>query len=169
VRFTRPEGLHLTLAFLGETAEERLSALRNVLDAATSESRPISLEVDGLGVFPDARRPRVVWAGLAGDLTRLTELHDRLRRELMAEGFQAEDRPFRPHVTLGRATGQGRPEALRALRDRLSRQRQPGQAQEHYGAWRAGALDLMLSELRREGARYTTLYSSRFRGAEPHP
>ncbi|CAA9249666.1 MAG: 2'-5' RNA ligase [uncultured Chloroflexi bacterium] len=154
LRFARAEGLHLTLAFLGETVEERLPALRSLIDEAAAPSPAILLTVRGLGVFPNPRRPRVLWAGLEGDLSQLVALYDRLGGSLAAAGFPVEDRPFRPHVTLGRVSGEWTPETLRLLHAKLAETPEP------FGAWRAETLDLMLSELRREGARYATLHTS---------
>ena len=154
LRLTRAEGLHLTLAFLGETPEDRVDALRGVIDEAARGVAPFRLELAGLGAFPSARRPRVLWVGLAGDLTELARLHAALSDRLADAGFRVEEREFRPHVTLGRSTGEWTTAQLEALGRLLDA---PVSAT---GSWSADALHLMRSELRRDGARYTTLYTS---------
>jgi 2'-5' RNA ligase len=154
LRLARAEGLHLTLAFLGETAESRVDALRALMEEAARRAAPFRLELAGLGAFPSARRPRVLWAGLAGDLAELARLHAALSDRLADAGFRVEAREFRPHITLGRSTGEwttAQSEALSRLLDA------PASAT---GSWNADALHLMRSELRREGAKYTTLYTS---------
>jgi len=66
------------------------------------EVPPLSFRLDGLGFFPNARAPRVVWLGLKGDTESLTRLQQRLEGEFAKAGFAIEDRPFRPHATMGR-------------------------------------------------------------------
>ena len=108
VKWVAPEGVHLTLKFLGEVGEERRDELVAALRAAVAGSRPIALAVRGAGVFPDAARPRVFWAGVEPD-PALELLADRVERGFAALGFPSEGRPFRPHLTLGRAGRSARP------------------------------------------------------------
>lgn len=100
VSWVRPSGIHLTLKFLGEISEARLA----IAIAALSSIRqfpPFPLEVSGCGFFPDARRPRVLWAGVSApaDLTGLARQVD---AALTAHGFAPEDRALQPHLTLAR-------------------------------------------------------------------
>lgn len=94
--FTRRENLHLTLAFLGESA--KLSAIEHAMDAVTAE--PFELTVGGFGRF---RRNGgdIYWVGVEKS-TSIQRLHRLLWDELSKIGFQPEDRPFQPHLTLGR-------------------------------------------------------------------
>ncbi len=154
LRLARAEGMHLTLAFLGETAEDRVPALHDVLDDAARQVPPFRMELAGLGAFPTRRRPRVLWAGLGGDLETTSRLHVALSDRLADGGFRVEERDFRPHITLGRGTGEWTAAQLEALGRLLD---SPASAS---GAWTADAMHLMRSELRRDGARYTTLYTS---------
>ena len=157
LRTTRAEELHLTLAFLGETADERLDTIRHAMgDAAAVPSFQLALA--GLGTFPLHRRPTVLWVGLTGDLSSLTTLHTRLNERLAASGLPAETRAFRPHVTLGRAHADWSPEQLAVLRELLA---DPSAALE---SWRVDALHLVRSELHPHGARYTTLYTCALKG-----
>lgn len=110
VKWVRPEGLHLTLKFLGDVEESTEPALRRALEetAGRGEARPVTLHVEGFGVFPDFRRPRVVWAGVAPD-PALELLQHRAERAFAPRGFPTEARAFRPHLTLGRANRDARP------------------------------------------------------------
>jgi 2'-5' RNA ligase len=105
VRWVAPENVHLTLQFLGNAPEERLGEVKDAVTAAAAASRPLHLEVQGAGSFPNARRPRVIWAGLAGDVAPLGPLVKDLGARLAPLGFPPEDRPFSAHLTLGRARG----------------------------------------------------------------
>lgn len=114
VRWVRPEGIHLTLKFLGEVPPEKIEAIVAACEKAVKEAAPgaLRLGVRGLGTFPPNRAPRVVWAGLTGDLTALARLKRALEEALVSLGFEREDRPFVPHLTLGRVKSARRREAL---------------------------------------------------------
>ena len=101
VRWVRPEGLHLTLRFLGEIEAERVEPILPAMVAAARDSAPISLRLGNAGVF-GGRRPRVIWVGLDGEAARLSELAERLDAALDEAGFDARRGAFRPHITLGR-------------------------------------------------------------------
>ena len=101
VRWVRPEGLHLTLKFLGTVEESRVPAVEQAFVAACVGTPSLSLSLRDFGTFPAARRPRVIWAGLEAD-PALELLAHRLESQFEALGFPVEGRPFRPHVTLGR-------------------------------------------------------------------
>lgn len=102
VRWVAPELMHLTLRFLGDTAVARLPAISQALDAVGAAHAPFQLRLDGLGCFPNRRRPRVIWAGLQGDLDDASALKEAIDAVLVDLGWDPEDRPFSPHLTLGR-------------------------------------------------------------------
>jgi 2'-5' RNA ligase len=94
--------LHLTLVFLGEIKQKKLSAVRFVCSSAASKIKPFKVSFKGLGVFPDFDWPRVIWLGLKGDLHSLSFLHKQIEKELEEKGFDFKTKPFQPHITLGR-------------------------------------------------------------------
>ncbi len=98
------EDLHLTLQYLGNTPQEDLGPLSQALESAAEGFRPFEVNYTGLGAFPDAKRPRVVWAGVeevSGEGT-LRELATAVNRELRGLGYRPERRAFHPHVTVAR-------------------------------------------------------------------
>ncbi len=103
VNWVPPENIHVTLLFLGEVDERDLAAVcRVVVDTAAGEP-PFALRVSGIGAFPNLRRPKIIWAGLTDGAAELTRLHDRLEPPLLELGcYRREDRPYTPHLTLGR-------------------------------------------------------------------
>ncbi len=103
VRWVRPEGLHVTLKFLGLVEAQRLDEVHAAVAAAVRNQPPLTVVVRGLGAFPNLRRPRVLWAGLEGD--DLGVVARRIDAALVTLGFAAESRGFNPHVTLGRING----------------------------------------------------------------
>ena len=100
IRWTRPEGWHLTLKFLGEISDQRARQVIGALQALAGFEK-FAVEVKGFGFFPDPRRPRVFWAGIEGP-PALAELAGRVETVMQELGFPRELRPFRPHLTLAR-------------------------------------------------------------------
>lgn len=107
VRWERAEKYHLTLWFFGPLPEERLGAAQELLHTLDG-SADIPITVRGLGAFPDWRRARVLWAGVA-DPAPLLALNRRLADAAAGWGFAGEKRAYHPHITLGRFGRNGRP------------------------------------------------------------
>lgn len=101
VRWVASAQMHLTVAFLGEQPEAIVEKLRTTLDAVTEARARLSLETQGIGAFPNWRRPRVVWLGIARAPSLMT-LAEALARGCRALGIPGENRPFHPHITLAR-------------------------------------------------------------------
>ncbi|MCC6503092.1 MAG: RNA 2',3'-cyclic phosphodiesterase [Deltaproteobacteria bacterium] len=99
--WVRPESIHLTLKFLGEIDDAKVRDVAAGLEKAAEGFRPFSLEVGGVGAFPNARAPKVVWAGIK-ECAELTKLQKSVDERLSIIGFEAETRPFTPHLTLCR-------------------------------------------------------------------
>jgi 2'-5' RNA ligase len=149
VRWVDPAGMHLTLKFLGEVSEERMPALVNALAAAVTPRSALALAASRLGGFPSARRPRVVWVGIAGDGEALGRIAAAVEQALVPLGFPAEARPFRGHVTLARVRS---PRGLGRLGDAIA-----AGAETDLGRWTAPEVVLYRSHLRRGGAVYEPL------------
>jgi RNA 2',3'-cyclic 3'-phosphodiesterase len=108
VRWVRPELIHLTLRFLGETAVAQLPAISAALDEVGRQTGPLALRLGPVDCFPNCKRPRVIWVGLEGDLRALATLQQRVETALVPLGWAAEKRPFQPHLTLGRVKDVGK-------------------------------------------------------------
>jgi 2'-5' RNA ligase len=154
VRWVPEENLHLTIQFLGAVPDERVAAVEQAVADAAIAARPLSLEVKGAGGFPNARRPRVVWLGLAGDVAALSALAADLGRRLAPLGFAPEARAFSAHLTLGRARD---PRGAPGLGGSLA-----GAAQDDGVAWRAAELVLFESHLSPRGPRYEVVRRAPF-------
>lgn len=102
VRWARPESMHLTLRFFGDVDQVTLDGMAEVVLSVERLCSPFAVEVRGVGAFPSADRPRVLWLGLGG-AEPLLALYTLLEEKLAAAGIPAESRPFTPHLTLGRA------------------------------------------------------------------
>lgn len=109
LRWVRPQGIHLTLKFLGETPAGRVTAITKALADATRGQRPFRLALGALGTFGGRRRPRVLWLDITGDIERVRELQAAVEEALVDVGFPAEERDFSPHLTLARVSQPGRP------------------------------------------------------------
>ena len=157
VGWSRIEGVHLTLKFLGDIDESRVDAIgRCITDVARTWS-PVHLELRAIGVFPNAARPKVLWCGVQGELTRLSRMQSELEERLESIGCAREARPFTPHLTLGRFRGEPAAGSVARIK-RLLRQ-QTGLAVGHVTA---DALSLMKSERCPDGSVYTSLMTATF-------
>jgi 2'-5' RNA ligase len=96
-----PGRMHLTLQFIGEADLSRTEAIQRAL-APPFDLPPFEIALGGTGVFPEPHRPRVIWVGLTAGRAPLTELQQQVAARLVRAGVEADDRPFRPHLTLGR-------------------------------------------------------------------
>lgn len=155
VRWVRPEGIHLTLKFLGDIDVDSVPAISGALDRCATPSQPFSLMLEGVGAFPNLRRPRVIWVGLGGALEPLMELHRSVERELETLGFARERRAFTPHLTLGRVRDGASQQQLRALSEAVA-----GASVERDVVILVRELALMKSDLRPTGAVYTRLHAA---------
>lgn len=115
VRWVNPEGIHLTLKFLGDTPVAKLESIRAALAAVASRSAPCTFTVGGLGCFPNARRPRVLWVGVQPVGGELAALQRAVEAAMKSLGFPPEDREFTPHLTLGRVRDRVAPADLARL------------------------------------------------------
>jgi 2'-5' RNA ligase len=154
IRWVGPEAIHLTLKFLGEVGGEREAEITTALDGATQGTRSFMLPIEGFGAFPSLSRPRVVWAGCEG-VPPLELLQHRLEQEMERVGFAIEGRAFHPHLTLGRVKRQARPGELRDFASTLEPLTYANEVEVR-------SVDLMQSELSREGATYTVRHAAEF-------
>lgn len=104
VRWNRAETLHLTLKFFPAIEEESLEKIGEVMLSVGRITAPFQVRMQGLGAFPTLGRPRVFWLGIEQDRP-LRQLHQELDGQLERIGMARDDRPFAPHLTLGRAGG----------------------------------------------------------------
>ncbi len=102
VKWVDPQLIHLTLKFLGNTRFEKAPEVTEAIRQAARTIKPFLLEMNGLGAFPNDRTPRVIWAGVSGDIPTLQALQKEIERALTPLGFAPEGKEFSPHLTLGR-------------------------------------------------------------------
>ena len=148
-KWVRLQGIHLTLKFLGNIEFDQIDPVAAKMAIAVRGSGPLLLGAKGVGVFPNARRPRVIWAGLNGDLEQLGNLQRNLDAALSEIGFAREKRSFKGHLTMGR------------FKDRMD-SRKVAQALEKFAGFEtqiftAQHLILFKSQLESTGAVYSQL------------
>ena len=149
LRWTRPEGIHLTLKFLGETPAESLPAIQDALARAVAGASRFQLALGAPGTFGNRRGPRVLWVDVGGDIEPLGRLQAAVERELTAAGIAPEERAFSPHLTLARVPQPPRP----GLAERISRALETvAPPQDRF---EAAEVVLMRSELQPSGAVYS--------------
>ena len=152
LRWVPAERWHLTVRFIGEQPLAAVADIGRALDVAVGGHSEAPLVLGEVGAFPNFRRARVVWLGIAPD-PRLELLHHDIESACVALGMDPEGRPFRPHLALARVpTGTGEP-VLRSLA-------RAARAVRYSERIDADAVDVMASEPTPHGRRYHLLHSS---------
>ena len=154
VRWVQPQGIHLTLKFLGDTSEKQVADVERALARAAASVAPFAISVGGVGCFPNTRRPRVVWVAVRDKGQMLARLHAAVERHVAPLGWPTDDRGFSPHLTLGRVAKGVSPTVEAAVGLMVE-----SSVVEQIGVQRVTAVNLIASELRPAGAVYTTLVS----------
>lgn len=153
LRWVRPEGVHLTLKFLGETPVTKIGEIEQALAGAAQAVAAHTLSLGKLGTFGGRQSPRVLWLDLRGDVSALHRLQQAVEKALAPLGFPAEDRSFSPHLTLARIRPEDAREAARALNEGLHAVHVP------VTEIRVSEISLMRSKLGPGGAVYTRLWA----------
>jgi 2'-5' RNA ligase len=154
VRWVEIQSIHLTLLFLGDVDEREIAPLCRVVAEWCGTLAAFPLSVETVGCFPNPRRPRVVWVGVGQGKEQVTALHDALEPPLLQLGcYRREDRPYTPHVTLGRVRTDRDGDQLAA-------------AIKRHAKWQGGVTEVrevhvLSSELTPEGPVYTVLSRAR--------
>ncbi|MGI8732105.1 MAG: RNA 2',3'-cyclic phosphodiesterase [Pyrinomonadaceae bacterium] len=146
--WSRETNIHLTLKFVGEISRELVPAFSDAVSCAVTNLAPFSVVLEGAGVFPKRRDPRVLWIGISDPEGKLAELHSRLEGESAKAGFSREARPFHPHLTLAR---------LRSQRFASGVVQAHQQSVFEPQAFTVAELLVIRSELTNAGSRYTVL------------
>ncbi|MBI2346334.1 MAG: RNA 2',3'-cyclic phosphodiesterase [Deltaproteobacteria bacterium] len=161
LKWAVPEQLHVTLRFFGAVEESLLSgAIATAIRGVTATERPHAVHCAGLGVFPNWKYPRVIWAGFAGDTEPVIALHDRLAKALENFPLKPDERVFRLHLTIARAKGHPPPALVKTVESL---------GPIEFGKVPIDQLTLYKSQLTRSGSIYTPLVELAFTGAHVAP
>ena len=149
ISWTRFGGQHLTLKFYGDICAEDVDSISQAVQNRLQSGWTLNLKVEKLGVFPDARKPRVLWCGTTGDVEKLAALQKQLDADFALIGFPKENRPFRAHLTLARIKD---PRDVSGVGNALTKH-----AMFSAGEFSVRELILFQSKLTPQGAIYTRL------------
>lgn len=157
VKWVKVDNIHLTVVFMGNISTEDVPAIREGIKKGCLGFDPFDISLKGLGVFPDTRRPRVLWLGLEGEIERMSSFKKDLQERLKTFGIKEEKRSFKPHLTLGRFRKPNRGDPiLEGIISRYKDLESPVCPLEE--------LVMFKSELKPEGAKYTRLESWTLKG-----
>jgi len=154
MRWIPAKNIHLTIKFLGDISISSQEMLAKVLQAEASRHPSFDVSVGELGVFPSLRRPHVVWVGVEAPL-ELAALQHGVEAELSRLGYAPEERPFSPHLTLGRVARNASPEETHCISDMLGKSKVG-----FLGAFRVQFIHLYRSDLQPGGPVYTRLFTA---------
>lgn len=160
VRWVRPEGIHLTLKFLGDVPTDTIDQISATLKRICIEHVPFKVMVGEFGCFPNFRRPRILWIGVQDLSARLSDLHGEIETGLSKLGFARETRRFHPHLTIGR---------VKSVRDHVESRRFATALEDvkigDIGQLHVDDVSLMKSDLKPTGAVYSRLIAARLGGS----
>ena len=154
--WTKPQGQHLTLKFFGDVSADDIKNICSAVEKRLATASSLILKIEKLGVFPDIKRPRVLWLGMNGDVEKLAVLQSNLEKDFEKIDFPREDRPFKAHLTLARIKD---PRDINGMSEALKK----------HSGFKAGEftckeLILFQSNLTPQGAIYTKLAGFAFGG-----
>jgi 2'-5' RNA ligase len=152
VRWVRPEGIHLTLKFLGDVPADQIGEISRALQKSCQGFAPFSLSCGGLGCFPNLKHPNVVWVGIHEETGTLAQLQQAIEENVAPLGYPTEKRKFSPHLTLGRVQKRVGSGDLRRLGELVG-----ASETGTWGQMEVRSVNLMRSDLRPSGAVYTRL------------
>ncbi len=148
IKWVNPENIHLTLKFLGDIKEESTEQITTTMEKISSHYNSFNVEIKGLGLFPNMRSPRVLWAGI-NNTDILEPFQNEIDHGMEPIGFKRESRKFSPHLTLGRfKVLSGKKEIQQAVQHHEN---------DSFGVVHVRSLLLMKSELHPEGAKHTKI------------
>jgi 2'-5' RNA ligase len=157
LQWVKPQNLHLTLKFLGDIPETDISKIGAAIDYVAGNEPPLEMTLQGMGVFPGIKRPRVLWLGFGGQVQNLKRLHLKLEDQLDKIGFDRDKRRFKAHLTIARIKRRVAPERL------LDALTVEGDFAPH--PFVVSKMVLYKSDLRPQGAVYTALAETELVGA----
>jgi len=155
VKWVRLENVHLTLKFLGEVEENRLEELKNALKKSVKGQKGFTLQVKGAGVFPNVKRPKVLWAGIEDSSKSLEKLAGNVEEAAVATGFSSNDKPFSAHLTVARIDPSSPPDLTGVLKQYEN---------FLFGEIPVEKIGLVQSRLMPSGPQYTLLEECPFNG-----
>lgn len=143
-RWVAKHQYHITLKFLGEISETDVAEVRSAVEeAAARHRRGIHLIAKDIGAFPNVSRARIVWVGVGGEVNVLRSVQADIEEQLADRGFNRDERPFVPHITIARSRSHHPlPPSLQAY------------AEHDFGRWRADIIEIVESQLTASGPRY---------------
>jgi len=151
INWVRPESIHLTLKFLGYVEPSRISQLLLALEPIGAKQHGFSIEVQGVGVFPQVKHPRILWVGVSAKTHALQELVLEIEAALEPLGFPPEEKPYHPHLTLARIKRDNAIVGSALLENGVL------EREQHLGTLSVDRLTLFESDLDSTGATYTPL------------
>jgi 2'-5' RNA ligase len=157
IRWVIPHNMHLTLKFLGNIPLSHLEFLKRMLSQAGDATPQFDLQISGIGSFPNSKRPRVLWVGIHAPAS-LASLQKTIEEGANRLGYEKEERPYSPHLTLGRVRQGLDAKEIQKISSALSTI-QLGKI----GTARVDSIHLYKSDLNSEGSVYTKLFSTPLR------
>lgn len=154
IRWVPPQNVHLTLKFLGDVSSSNLDLIKQMLTAEAAQHKCFEMQMEGIGSFPNSRRPRVIWVGLRAP-TALESLQRGIETASARLGYATDEKGFSPHLTIGRVKQNLSALVIQHIRAELEKTKIG-----LLGVVRVDATHLFKSDLQPSGSVYTSLFSA---------
>ena len=154
IRWTPAENVHLTLKFLGDVSTTSVDNLAEIIQRVARSHACFEMSIGGLGIYPDARRPRVIWLGVEAP-QKLNAIQRSIEHEINRLGYEKSDREFSPHLTIGRVSRSADFQELKEIGSSLQNENVG-----FLGATRVDHINLFRSDLKPSGAEYSRVFSA---------
>lgn len=154
VKWVSTKNLHITLKFLGNITDDTIVEISNIIRESSFGINPFSLDIEGIGAFPNLERPKVIFVNIKDEGEYLSKLYDRLNEKLSYLGIKKESRNYIPHLTIGRVRSQ---KHINKLIDSIK-----VKGDDFIGNEQVGSIILMMSELLPKGSKYSRLDTIKF-------
>lgn len=155
IKWVDPNGIHLTLKFLGNIDPAMIEPITEAITDAAQKIPHFNLDVQQLGAFPSLKRVQVVWLGLGGEIDKLAQLQQLIEANLAHLGFTPEQRSFKPHLTLARVGDNASPDERQRFGELIA-----STGFETSQRIKVNSIHLIRSQLTREGAIYSQISSA---------
>jgi len=152
VSWVQPQNIHGTLVFLGDIFQSAVDSVANTLAKTAAGCKPFEIEISGIGFFGSARSPRIIWAGVTGQVDALIELQGKIAATILQAGLKPDEQPFKPHLTIGRVrSNRNATDLVCALEENKNKT---------FGKISVRQVVLMQSRLMAKGPEYTLLQAA---------
>jgi len=148
IKLVKPENMHITIKFLGDTDEKFVGRIREIMEKSVENIESFEIKLKSIGVFPNQDYIKIIWIGIE-QYEKIVEIAKKINKGLSKIGFKKEKREFSPHLTIGRVKNSKNKDKILHIINRYEN--------TEFNTYKIKSIKLIKSELRSKGPIYTTI------------